>query len=337
MKKLLWLFFVLSVLGVGIRVEAQEGWFVASQEMNLHQVVEEHRMVLLSPGRYLLSEPLEIPRNTVVMGSGKGSVLELMDGDACVVFHENSGDVLLDNIAFMWGGVSAVPMMGNEELYNGKGGGSRYGISVEGDVQDVHIRNCYFSGFDKAGISLYRTHNFDRKDKYCRTFKITDCVFEYNFVGLLLDVRAEYHQATGCSFSYNRIGAFVEGGNNYFSNCHFNANSVGCVVSGQRGENDSHGTIVGSSFNHNTGYAIVVSEAHNGFHFVGCQIFDGKGIRIERSKGIFFTGGTIACRIEVEGKESRVMLNDNYFTGTYGSGEVIGEKKCVVIHPRIKK
>ena len=333
MKKFFLLFFVLILSAVGLRMEAQEGWFVASQDMDLQQVVRDHRMVLLSPGIYSVVQPIEVPRNTVVMGAGLGSVLQLVSGESCLFFAENSGDVLLDNITFCGGnGVEATPLS-KEDARDRVGQGSRCGISVKGDVQDVHIRNCHFKGFDKAGLSLYRTHNFGRDDKYCRTFKVSDCVFENNYIGVLCDVRSEYHQFSGCSFSYNTIGTFIEGGNDYFSNCHFNANTVGCVVSGQKAENDSHGTIVGSSFNHNTGFAIIVTEAHNGFHFVGCQVFDGKGILIERSKGIFFTGGTVACRIYAEGEECSARFYGNYFTGTYGSGEVIGAKQCVDIRP----
>ncbi len=129
---------------------------------------------------------------------------------------------------------------------NRVGEGTKCGIYASGYIKNTFISGCEFRNFDLAGIHLFRTHSL-----YVRTFKITDNVFLNNFYGLLSDVRSEYHTVIGCTFSYNQVGCFIAGGNNFMGSCHFEANAAGCIVSGTDGDNDSHGSITGSSFNHN--------------------------------------------------------------------------------------
>lgn len=143
------------------------------------------------------------------------------------------------------------------------------------DSTNVFINRVLFRGW---GNTCLKIHQNIFKD-----FKIANCIFEYSYIGLWLDTRAEFIQVDNCSMYKCFVGCINGGGNNLFSNCMFNFNNQGFALN--TGANDGHGSCVGCQFNHNTRYPILAQDLVNGFIFSGCQAFYGT-INLINSFGI---------------------------------------------------
>lgn len=305
--------------------ELQSNINTISNELNitadydLQEYINTHSIVELNPTTYTVSKPIIIPNGTRIIGVRGKTILKLSD-DATSIFTFNSSteNIQIENIIFEGKNVISPQSTSLDNIKNRIGEGTDTGIYATGYAKNVHIRNCEFRNFNLAGIHLFRTHSL-----YTRTFKITDCVFINNWYGLLSDVRSEYHTVIGCSMNYNQIGCFIAGGNNFMSCCHFEANAVGCVVSGTNKDNDSHGSIVGSSFNHNESFALCCIDINNGFTFDGCHIFDGD-LLIDNSIGLVFVGGIIAGGInnDTPRDNSINMIHSNLFFKSYNGGTI---------------
>lgn len=102
------------------------------------------------------------------------------------------------------------------------------------------------------------------------------------------------------------------------SECHFDANGIGCIVSGTSNNNDSHGSISCSSFNHNKVCGICIIDVNNGYTFSGCHVFDG-GIKMTNSKGFLYTGGIISGQIinDSPRTNSLNMIQSNILISAY--------------------
>ena len=88
-------------------------------------------------------------------------------------------------------------------------------------------------------------------------------------------------------------GCINNGGNNVFTNCGFNSNKTGYLIDNSEGQsnNNSHGSVVGCTFNHsdkNQGIGIILLGAQHGYVFTGCQMFYSK-IVLENSSNIVFS------------------------------------------------
>ena len=111
--------------------------------------------------------------------------------------------------------------------------------------------------------------------------------------GLNIFSFSEYHSFTNILSAANLYGCINNGGNNLFSACHFSGNKTGFLIDNSRGQsnNNSHGSVVGCTFNHsdkNEGVGIAVLGATHGFLFTSCQLFFSK-IVVENSYGIVFS------------------------------------------------
>lgn len=290
------------------------------QIANLQEYINLNRVVNLGAQTFNITSPLIIPNNTRISGVRGGTVFKLSSGASIVNLGANSQDISLENITFE-GRAAVSGSITLESIKNRSGIGQDTGIFCQGYAKNIHVRNCEFRNFSMAGIRLLHTHS----GQYTRTFKISDSIFINNYCGLLSDVRSEYHTVMGCSFNYNRIGCYIEGGNNFMATCHFDANGAGCVVSGLSANNDSHGSITGSSFNHNTSYSIVSISINNGFTFSGCHVFDGD-IMLDNSKGFSYNGGIIAAGIQIQNANASInMFLNNVFLKSYNGGTIVGD------------
>ena len=284
---------------------------------DLQSYIDENRFVQLPAGTFIIDSPLIIPSGTKICGVRGSTIIKLGNAANCVSII-NKTDVTIEDVTFE--GSSAVSP-GNISLADIKdrvGEGSEVGILINGDIKSVFIRNCRFINFDLAGIRALNSSG-DLTEAY----KVTDCIFKNNWYGLLSDVRSEYNTIIGCSFNMNEIGAFVAGGNNNFSCCHFDRNAVGYVVSGTAANNDSHGVVDASTMNHSSVYSICCIDANNGFIFSGCNIFEGD-IDFQNSKGILFNGCEIAAAINqsviTPGRVN--MIANSFFHKSYGGGTI---------------
>ena len=284
---------------------------------DLQTYINNNRNVSIPAGTYYIDTPLVIPNGTKISGVRGSTVLKLRQASTCISII-GGHDIQINDITFEGSGQITPSSITLSDIKSRSADGTEIGIYLNGAVKSVFIANCRFKNFDLAGIRAYRTSG-----DLTECFKITDCVFDHNWYGFLSDVRSEYNTCVGCSMNYNQIGCFIAGGNNYISCNHFDKNAVGCVVSGTAGENDSHGVICGSSFNHNTVYALCCIDVNNGFTFSGCNVFDGV-IGIENSKGLLYDGGVIAAKIEQTlPRASQVcMIANVIFHKTYDGGVI---------------
>ena len=95
---------------------------------------------------------------------------------------------------------------------------------------------------------------------------------------------------------------------------------TGFVIDNTDGKavNNSHGSAVGCTFNHNgnnEGIGIVIRNAKSGYVFTGCQLFYSK-IIIENSPWISFTSFNFGKNTDIRVVGSRtVMFANSYFHG----------------------
>lgn len=291
--------------------------------------------VFIPAGTYVCNN-LTIPNGTRLHGIAGATTLQLTNGATSIInLTANSSDITIDGIRFVgnndMSSTSSATAMSLSDLRARVGEGTECGIYGVGHSRKILIQNCEFTRFSLAGIRFYETHT---SPLYTWKVKITDCTFTNNWYGYLSDTHSEYHTVMGCSFNYNQVGAFIAGGNNTFSECRFEANGTGFVVSGTAGRNDSHGSAGTCSFNHNKGYGIAIIDINNGYSFTGCHVFDGTGIIISNSIGFNYVGGMVACKIIIDSERSAGynMFAEDIFTTTYNSGTIEGNPTKLSLH-----
>ena len=231
-------------------------------------------------GEYYISAPIQLNEGQTIKGAGRLSVIQRTPTSqtyGLFYINNNTNHVTIKDLQLK-GSLSSRPSSAPT--------GQEYGLSITGDGSGVVIENCYFKGFDSYGI--YSTAGYS-----CGTSAgvlISNCTFKFNGTGIFLDAHGEYSDVTNCVFSQNYHGATVIGGNNKFANCGFDTNDTGFVLyDNTTGTNDGHGSCVSCSFNHNTTYAVTVTNIDYGYVFTGCNIYYGD-VLIYQSKGIIFSG-----------------------------------------------
>ena len=124
--------------------------------------------------------------------------------------------------------------------------------------------------------------------------------------GINIPFFSEYHEFTNMLCVYNLYGCVNNGGNNTFVNCGFNSNTVGFLIdnSQKQSRNNSHGSVVGCTFNHsdsNKGIGIKVLGATYGYVFNACQLWASE-IFVENSNNILFSNFNLGgVNIKVSG------------------------------------
>lgn len=291
--------------------------------------------IFIPAGTYVCDN-LTIPNGTKLHGIAGATTLQLTNGATSIInLTASSSDITIDGIRFVgnndMSSISSATAMSLANLRARVGEGTECGICGVGHSRKILIQNCEFTRFSLAGIRFYETHT---SSLYTWKVKITDCTFTNNWYGYLSDTHSEYHTVMGCSFNYNQVGAFIAGGNNTFSECRFDANGTGFVVSGTAGRNDSHGSAGTCSFNHNKGYGIAIIDINNGYSFTGCHVFNGTGIIISNSIGFNYVGGMVACKIIIDSERNAGynMFAEDIFTTTYNSGTIEGNPTKLSLH-----
>lgn len=160
--------------------------------------------------------------------------------------------------------------------------GTRHGIGFLGTAttQDWsgQDRNCILeslriTSFTGGGIHCHDTGYSTSCCMVASDIHITSCG-----VGIFISRYSEYHRFTNIHCTGNHYGCVNNGGNNVFSACSFDSNVVGFLMDNSQGQspNNSHGSVVGCTFNHtdsNKGVGIMALNTRCGFVFSACQIF----------------------------------------------------------------
>lgn len=269
---------------------------------------------LLESGTYYV-RGVRMPKGSALMGVGNSTRIVLMPD------VESGAAVYIGGFCT----VKDLAILGAEEnIELPETVGARHGIAFESDAdkenwdEPRHPRNsiiesCFISSFTGGGIlgkdTGYSIH--------C-AMTVSNCHIINCGAGLNLAHYSEYHQFTNVLCCENLYGCINNGGNNDFVNCGFNANKIGYLIDNSQNQsnNNSHGSVVGCTFNHsdnNEGIGIILLGARNGYVFSGCQMFFSK-IVIEGSRNILFTGFNFGRGMDIRIKDSGlIMFNGNMF------------------------
>lgn len=140
-------------------------------------------------------------------------------------------------------------------------------------------------------------------------------ILDSNVTALFVDNRSEYNLFSNLLINYNTLGVDNYGGNNRYQNCQIMANVNGFYVN--KGENDSHGTFVGGSINHNTGNGIRIGNIVQGWTFTGVDIYANDNssnyIELDTCTGVHFIGGNINSPVVMVG----TFVGFNILQGVY--------------------
>ena len=249
-------------------------------------MLREHGVCILGDGIFYVSG-VDMPDGTTLMGMGKATKIVLSatvtDGHAVKLGSECT--------------VKNLSVLGYEtRISRPTEVGTRHGILFAGtanETSDTQPRNsivecCFISSFEGGGITCVNTG-------YATSSSITasDCHIMNCGAGINIPFFSEYHEFTNMLCVYNLYGCVNNGGNNTFVNCGFNSNTVGFLIdnSEKQSRNNSHGSVVGCTFNHsdsNKGIGIKVLGATYGYVFNACQLWASE-VLVENSNNILFS------------------------------------------------
>ena len=200
--------------------------------------------------------------------------------------------------------------------------GTRHGILFLGNATQENwgnqprnsiIEGCFISSFTGGGLTCTDTGYY-----VCAALTVSNCHILNCGAAINISHFSEYHEFTNVLCSESLYGCINNGGNNNFTNCGFSGNVTAYVIDNSKGQsnNNSHGSVVGCSFNHsdnNKGIGILIMGATNGYIFSGCQMFYSK-IVIENSTNIMFTGFNFGRDMDISVKGGKtVLFSDNVF------------------------
>jgi len=194
--------------------------------------------------------------------------------------------------------------------------GERHGILFKGTAttsdyanQPMHsiIEACEIRAFSGGGLTCVDTGYSIRCALTASNCHIFNCG-----VGINIPHFSEYHEFTNMLCCKNLYGCINNGGNNVFVNCGFNGNVTGYLIDNSEGQscNNSHGSVIGCTFNHNgnnKGIGIHLLGATNGYVFTGCQVFYSK-IIVENSTCITFDAFNFGRNQVIEVRGGKLVM-----------------------------
>jgi len=274
----------------------------------IEQMLQQHGVCILGSGDYFVSG-IHMPENSTLMGVGKATRLILADGISGGTVFMNSFCTVKDLCV-----TGATTDLGTPAQL-----GDRHGICYVGTAtpecwvgqpQNVIISGCFITNFTGGGILLERTGYSDTCAAVVSDCHILDCG-----AGIYIPFFSEFHKITNVLCHHCLYGCINNGGNNMFVNCGFTSNVTGFLMDNSHGrsKNNSHGSVVGCTFNHsgkNEGIGIQILGAKNGFIFTGCQMFYSK-IVVEDSDGIVFDTFNFGRNMDISVKGGRLVMFSN--------------------------
>ena len=275
----------------------------------IRQLLCRYGTCQLGSGTYLVSG-VDMPDNTSLMGVGSATKL-LLDESLQEGYTVKLGSFCTVKDLAVAG--SAEPMTAPTEV------GTRYGLLFAGTatIQDRGtpprnsvIHGCFADGFTGGGITCTDTgYGSD-----C-ALTVSDCHLTNCGAGINISHFSEYHKFTNVLCWKCLYGCINNGGNNVFVNCGFTSNGTGFLIDNSHGQsnNNSHGSAVGCTFNHNgnnKGIGIQILGATSGFVFSGGQMFFSK-IVVENSVGIVFDTMNYGSAVEISVKGGVLTMFTN--------------------------
>lgn len=277
----------------------------------IEKMLKENGVCVLGSGVFYVGN-VDMPDGSTLMGMGKASQIILKSSVRDGYAVKLGTECTVKNLA----------LRGNEEnITLPSEVGKRHGIIFKGTANsssDTQPRNsivesCFISSFEGGGITCEDTG-------YATSSAITasNCHILNCGAGINISFFSEYHEFTNMLCVYNLYGCVNNGGNNTFVNCGFDSNKVGFLIDNSLGQsrNNSHGSVVGCSFNHtdsNKGIGIKIINAQYGYIFTGCQMWYSE-ILVQNSTNIVFSNFNFGGeqKINIRGGKL-VMFSDCVF------------------------
>ena len=291
----------------------------------IQRILDEYHVCMLGPGTFTVSG-IQMPEGSTLSGMGAATKLALrQDVEDGYAVRIRSYCTVRD-LAFEGGAEKPEAL------------GKRHGVAFLGTAtgcdwkgQDQHgiISDCYFKGFSGGGI-------YGRDTGYsCRSaLAVSNCHIIDCGAGIYLEHFSEYHMFTNVLCNGCLYGCVNNGGNNVFVNCGFNENDTAFLIDNSRGQsiNDSHGSVVGCTFNHsgnNKGVGIQVLGAVNGYIFSGCQMFYSK-IVLENATNIVFESFNFGRNMDISVKGGKMTLFADCVFASQPAAVAVTENENVV-------
>lgn len=274
--------------------------------------------VYLLPIEYVTAATLDVPNDSMIIGI-KGKTIINYTNVGTLLNFVNKKNITFKDVIFNGGNsVDWQAPMSASDVKNLVGKGNQNALNITGTLENVAFIDCIFKGFSGWGLFMNQPSSY----KLGNNLDLRGSKFINNYMGFVQYERAEYNFHSQIECYHNKIGAWIDGGNNFISTCNITQNSVGLVITGESANNDTHGGVSNSAINHNSSYNLFSFAVNNGFTFNGCHFFDGK-IHIENSIGLNIQGGIIDSIIEEVSPRanSRNLISSNIFFNGYGSND----------------
>lgn len=278
----------------------------------IEDMLQRNSICWLGSGEFYVSG-VTMPEHSSIRGMGSATKLILMEE-------------VQDGAAINMGSFCSVQDLhvtgAPEDLVISETVGKRHGIAFAGnaipedrfiDPAAGIISNCLITNFAGGGLFFWNTGYNDR----CST-TVTNCQILCCGAGINIAHFSEYHKFTNVTCHHCLYGCINNGGNNMFVNCGFTSNVTGFLMDNSlgRSKNNSHGSVVGCTFNHsdkNEGIGIQILNVKNGYVFTGCQMFYSK-IVVEDAPGIVIDSFNFGRGMDISVKgESFVSFSNSVF------------------------
>lgn len=264
----------------------------------IEKMLSEIGVCILGSGDFFVSG-IRMPDRTTIKGMGAATRLIL-------------AEEVTEGAAITLGSfctVREISIVGAEsDIEIPKEVGCRHGILFQGNATEKHfsdpqprhgiVSSCFISSFCGGGITCDKTGYSPAS-----SLTVSDCHIFRCGAGINVSDFSEYHEFTNVLCVENRYGCINNGGNNVFVNCGFNCNVTAFLMDNSKGDknNNSHGSVVGCTFNHsdkNNGIGIQILNTRHGYIFTGCQLFFSK-IVIENSTKLVFDSFNCGRNVDI--------------------------------------
>jgi len=271
--------------------------------------LRENGICILGSGVYYVSGIVMPPRSTL-MGFGECSQVILKEEIESGFAVKLATHCTVKNLTLK-GAMENLPLP--ESV------GDRHGIVFEGTAtkenwggqpKNCIIESCRIYSFSGGGITCRDTGY----STVC-CVSASDCYINLCGVAINISHFSEFHKFSNMHCNSNLYACINNGGNNVFVGCAFDSNIWGFLIDNSEGQspNNSHGTVVGCTFNHtnkNKGIGIMILGANSGYVFSDCQVFYSK-IVVENSPGIQFNNLNCGKNAEIHLKGQGAILFTN--------------------------
>ncbi len=267
---------------------------------DIEKMLKEAGVCILGSGDFFVSG-IKMPDRTTIKGMGAATRLILSEEvtDGAAITLASFCTVREISISGAESDIEIPDEVGTRHgiLFHGNATEKDYALSNSQHKHGI-INSCFISSFTGGGITCERTGYSPSS-----SLTVSDCHIYRCGAGINISDFSEYHEFTNVLSTQNRYGCINNGGNNVFVNCGFNCNITAFLMDNSKGDknNNSHGSVVGCTFNHsdkNNGIGIYIRNTRHGYVFTGCQLFFSKVI-IENSTKLVFDSFNTGRNVDI--------------------------------------